>query len=113
MIQGGALHVYGEKPAVGVNLDITMSRINRPMWVRSLCFERANADAMVAQLVITYEKGGWGPFTFIIESGVTTAAWSNVLEFPLPIGSTVQFVTTGLGAGDQVEGVMVLEEMPQ
>ena len=111
MILGGQLHVFGEKPLAGVNLDLTFDRINRPMWVRSLAFERTNSDAMTANLVITYENGGWGPFTFIIATAITTAAWSLAMDFPLPIGTKIQFTTTGLGGGDRVEGVMVIEEM--
>lgn len=107
----GALHVYGDAPAVGVNLAVAVPARKRPAEIRTVALKRANADALTISLVVTYN--GWGPYTIVLATGITATEWNDELNFALPIGSIVSLTTTGLGGADSIQGVVVVEEMRQ
>lgn len=106
----GPMHTYGQAPTVaGTNLNIVVPKFTRPGEVRTIAIKRGGVDALTVSLVAKF--AGWGPFTFVIQSGITTTEWNATVNFALPIGTELTLTTTGLGGGDSIQGAVVVEEM--
>jgi hypothetical protein len=106
----GPLHVYGDAPTVaGTNLNVAVPRIRRPSEIRTVALKRSLTGAITIQLVA--KLNGWGPFTFILATGVTTTEWNQLVQFSLPIGSEVSLQTSGLAGTETIQGAVVVEEM--
>ncbi|GAF95116.1 unnamed protein product [marine sediment metagenome] len=105
----GPLHTYGHAPAAGVELSIAVPKFARPGELRTVAIKRGIADALTISLVANF--AGWGPFTFILATGVTALEWNTTVNFALPIGTELTLTTSGLGGADVVQGAVVVEEM--
>jgi hypothetical protein len=108
----GPVRAYGDTAAAGVDLDITVTnKINRPHEIRTVAVKRSLTTSITIQLVVTI-GGDWGPFTFVLATGVTSQEWNQLVDFVLPIGSSFSLQTVGVAGGETSEGVVVLEELP-
>ena len=107
---GGSVRVYGDAPTVaGTELDIEVPKFARPAEVRTVAVKRSLTTSITIQLVATLN--GWGPFTFVLATGVTALEWNQLVDFVMPIGTTVSLQTVGLAGAETVEGAVVVEEM--
>jgi len=106
----GPMHVYGDAPTVaGTDLSIVVPSFARPGEVRTVAIKRGGIDALTVSLTATFK--GWGPFTFIIATGIVATEWNAQVNFALPNGTELTLTTSGLGVADVIQGAIVVEEM--
>ena len=114
----GPMHVYGDAPVVaGTNLNIVVPSFARPGEVRTVAIKRGGTDALTISLTATIK--GWGPFTFILASGVVATEWNSQVNFALPNGTELGenglhhitpegFQSVGLEGGRTIGGKLAL-----
>jgi hypothetical protein len=102
-------HLGGSATA-GVQLAVERKNPNRACVIRGACLERSGTDALTINLELTI--AGLGPFTVQIAPGIATTRWIDMsLNIPLPARATAILKTTGLGAGNKIQGALIVEEM--
>jgi len=104
----GPLKVYGEKPAVGVELNLQSKDSVGHQLLHAVLVSRTGAPALT--ITVNIDVPGWGTFVLDQIVGLVAPSWYIVPEFPLPSGAKITVTTVGVGGANQVSGVIIIQE---